>query len=174
MKRIYHRILSFFHCLRRGFRYFKVGYNNYDFDYEYMLELEYFKMKEMLKYFQNAGFIADYSIIIRDIKLAISLLEIILGKKDDEITKYVKTDWKPTENSTFIERELKSHKFIFIGKLNLRNIGRFFNNRQDSLWIENLKNGYETNGVVMEELYKRKAWYLYNKLRLYKMKTWWD
>ena len=52
--------------------------HNYDFDYAFMLEIEKHKLKNMLKYFKKSNIREDNAIVIRDLKLAIYLLDIIL------------------------------------------------------------------------------------------------
>lgn len=53
---------------------------------------------------------------------------------------------------------------FFEGYINSKNIDRFF--PKDALSI------YEIN--ILPSLRIQKAWYLYNKLRYYYMKEWWD
>ena len=51
--------------------------NGYSFDFGYLYELEYSKLEEMLHYFEKYGLSTDNDNIIRQIKLAMKLLNII-------------------------------------------------------------------------------------------------
>ncbi|MEG1008257.1 MAG: hypothetical protein RSE41_00160 [Clostridia bacterium] len=113
-------------------------------DWIYMLELEKAKLETMLSYFNQSHIVEDENIIIRDIKLAISLIDIII---DDGMS-----------NTSFENGEFQDNN-----KVNLRNANRFM----PSL---NITGFVCAKGYVKTE----KAWHLYNKLRLYKMRNWWD
>lgn len=175
-KKLYYKTYNFFANIKEGIKYFKIGFKNYNFDYEYLLELELFKLKEMKDYFQDGKLIANYSEIVRDIKLAISLIEIIIGKKDDELIKCIENnEWKPSDNSTIIDEALNKYKYIFLKNINLNNIDKFISNKENARWFKKmLKEKNFMTASLKEEMYKRKAWYLYCKLRFDKMQSWWD
>lgn len=114
-------------------------------DWTYMLQLEKAKLETMLSYFNQSHIIADEEIVIRDIKLAISLIDIIIDEG--------------MSNTTFENGKLHDNN-----KVNLRNANRFVSYKflsADFLCVK---------GLVRTE----KAWHLYHKLRLYKMRNWWD
>ena len=62
--------------------WFPIIWNDYDWDHSYLLKIEQHKLKSMLKYFIKSNLVKDNDIIIRDIKLCISLIDIILERGD--------------------------------------------------------------------------------------------
>lgn len=115
------------------------------FDYGFCLEIEKEMLNRMLQFFSSdEPMVGDSKQIAREIKLAINLLEIITE-----------------ENSAIIL--VGSEEYILDKYVNVRNASRFYKFQDDY-----------SNPIVQDQVRIAKAWYLYNKLRLHKMQTWWD
>lgn len=59
--------------------YEKILKNDFDWDWQYMLDLERHKLKRMYKYFTEHDFSAADSRVAKELNLAIKLIEIICG-----------------------------------------------------------------------------------------------
>lgn len=114
-------------------------------DWEYMLDLEKAKLETMLKYFKKSQIVEDWKIIVRDIKLAIKLIDLI---KDEGMSN---TEWV-------------GHELVDNNVVNRRNAKRFLNES-----IMNSDYPFRNSYLKTE-----KVWNLYHKLRLYRMRSWWD
>lgn len=115
-----------------------------DFDFGFLLILEKRKLQNMLKYFSSDKVYVNTTTIVRDIKLAIKCLEIY---NDDDYLQF------------------KVVNPYYTGYVNLGNSKRF---------IENIDNINEGNTIRKHIIREEKAWHLYNLIREYKMRTWWD
>lgn len=133
---------------------------NKDWDYLFLLKLEYYKLKQMYTYFSKNEV---RNIICRDIKLCIKLLEIYFDLDNNINLEKAKT-------------------------INIRNSNRFLEDYEVA-WLNEEKpehfnfktmsgNEYnipiDTVNLAKEALYKNKVWHLYNLIREYKTETWWD
>ena len=142
-----------------------------DWDYEYLLELEEFKLKRMLKYFKKSRII-DATFIIRDISICLKCLEII-QEKDKEFLEYL--------DSSFNSEKLFSLKLgKFSPYVNIRNERRFFRRNVIQKQIEDKEPYLGEEGrqyrilSLKVSLRQMKAFHLYNLIRTYKMQTWWE
>lgn len=135
----------------------KYAIKGYPFDFGYIWDLEKAKLEEMLNYFSKANIILpeDYELIIRDIKLAIKLLDII---REEELT----FEYKPTED---FER-LTGFDYECLVNVNTNNAHRFINPRTDNL-------EFAINRMP-HLVYLAKAKHLYYKLMEYRIEHWWD
>ena len=130
-------------------------------DWRFLTELELEKLKQMLHGFEGPNtHLMNADDVVRDLKLAIYLLSNVI--KDNKAQDYV---CDKTEENVF-----RKYKFIPNRYINIRNSKRFlplvdFNKEGLS---EDIINLYKCT------LYEQKCWYLYNKLRAYKMRNWWD
>ena len=113
-------------------------YNNHD--WEFMLDLEQFKLKRMSKYFSKSNLSYDCEKTVKEINLCIKLIDIILEK----------------DLPGFLYNNTKKLPYI-----NTRNYKRF------------LKYIYD-NDNYRDDLRQTKALYLYNLIRTYRMRSWWD
>lgn len=107
-------------------------------DWEYMIDLEYFQLKQMLKYFIKSDLTTNNEFIVRDIRICITLIEIIKNEAED------------------------------VTYINIKNYKRF----TPEITEEQI-NGYLKDRLA-KEVAIEKAFSLYNKIRSYKMQTWWD
>ena len=122
---------------------------DFDWDYGFLLQIEYYKLKRMLKYFQESNITSDRESIVRDLKLCISLLEKII-------------------NSDF------NYKTV-----NIKNIDRFINKEVYEDWDPNFLSELNVKlspiaELLREHLVEEKVWHLYHLIREYRMRYWWD
>ena len=119
-------------------------------DFIYMLYIEKQALIQMQKYHEESNRIEDNPTIAKQIKLAISLLNIADGTD---------SAWK--HSGSHVE-----HNFTqWVDRhINIKNSRRFINH--------NIKN-FDTP-IFLDDFRRVKAWYLYNKLRSQYMLAWWD
>ena len=134
--------------------------NGYGFDYGYLYNLELAKLNEMVGYFTKYGISADNDKYIRQMKLAIKLLEIVI----EEDGYYF--EWPSNVEPNSIESLKKElAKYVCTVKVNTKNADRFVNNDMEKDFYVNR---------YPHELYLLKAKHLYHKLRNDFEQTWWD
>lgn len=117
-------------------------------DFAYLLELEYHKIKEMRDHHKKHQSWEGCEIAIRDMTTCLNLIDIILEKDKRRYDVY-------TNNN-------RTH-------INIRNAKRFANYFEGKVFEKS-----EVSAVIKNMLRIEKALYLYNKIRAYKMLTWWD
>lgn len=143
-----------------------------DWDYTFMLEIEYMKLRQMEEYFKKRDTFVGIEYVRRDLRICLRLLDIVMGKndlniehsslkfipfKDDNGRKMYKVDGAP---------KIISYRKLYV---NVRNASRFvkfdFNNPDMD----------ESSEISHKEsLRLHKAWHLYNLIRTYRMFEWWD
>ena len=121
-------------------KYSKILKEDRDYDFEYMLDLEKFKLKRMSEYFSKSQIISDWERVVKEINLCIKLIDIVLER----------------DLPGFLYNNTKKLPYI-----NTRNHKRF------------LKYIYD-NDSYRDDLRQTKALHLYNLIRTYKMRSWWD
>ena len=121
-------------------KYSKILKEDRDYDWEFMLDLEKFKLKRMSEYFSKSQIISDWERVVKEINLCIKLIDIITEK----------------DPPGYLYDETKKLPYI-----NTRNHKRF------------LKYIYD-NDSYRDDLRQTKALYLYNLIRTYRMRSWWD
>ena len=126
---------------------------DFDWDYGFLLRIEHYKMKRMLKYFQNSNITSDRESIVRDLKLCISLLEKIMNMDFNYKTINIRNI------NRFLEKDL------YEGKLNDWNPNYF---SELNVELSPLAK------IIREHLSEQKIWHLYNLIREYRMRYWWD
>ena len=116
-------------------------------DFGFNLEIEKEMLNRMYEFYSSDKPVAVGSErVAREVKLAIKLLGIIM-EEDSAIS------WRGLGNP---------NKWTMVKYVNIKNANRF-------------GISFELNSPILKDyLRKTKAWYLYNKLRLYKMQTWWE
>ena len=121
-------------------KYSKILKEDRDYDFEYMLDLEKFKLKRMSEYFSKSQIISDWERVVKEINLCIKLIDIITEK----------------DPPGYLYNGTKKLPYV-----NTRNYKRF------------LKYIYD-NDFYRDDLRQTKALYLYNLIRTYRMRSWWD
>lgn len=138
-----------------------------DYDYAYLLELEQFKLRRMVKNFSEASVPhVGIEFTIRDLKMCVSLLDIIL-ERDAPYKTYMEENYGPNgkvkmsigeDNILKVDHEPDSYKTpVHVNTRNYRRFG-FKEEPKNILWMD----------------YRRvKALRLYNKLRNRLFRWWW-
>lgn len=129
------------------YRYFLA--NQKDWDYEYLLNLERFKLSLMLKYFIKYPHV-DHNNDIKWISICIKLIDIIL------------------EKDLSYNYDYTSNKYTIIKYVNITNSNRFIKD----LFIE--EDSKKVFIIKKDHLRQNKALYLYNKIRYNYLLEWWD
>lgn len=131
--------------------------NGYAFDFGYLYNLELAKLKEMVDYFTKYGISADNDLYIKQMKLAIKLLQIVINEEGYHFEHNI--DNNGSKKFTDL------NKYVCDVTVNTKNAHRFVHNEKER---EFYVNNYP------HELYLLKAKHLYHKLREYYEQTWWD
>jgi hypothetical protein len=164
-KKIYRRVRRFFWNIQRLFQWAPVIWNNADWDYEYMLRIERYKLSRMLKSLSRDGVWADQTYSTRDIRICISLIDIIL-EEDKPHRTYGETafsGWKMTTRNGKLVILERPENVAYPVHVNLRNKDRFLPGSV----------GNETS-PFKDMLRQEKAMRLYNLIRAYNMTEWFD
>lgn len=133
---------------------------NKDWDYLFLLKLEYYKLKQMYTYFSKNEV---RNIICRDIKLCIKLLEIYF-----DLDNNINLEKAKTVNIRNSNRFLEDYEVAWLNEEK----PEYFNFKTMSGNEYNIP--IDTVNLAKEALYKNKVWHLYNLIREYKTETWWD
>ena len=142
MKKLWYNIKNFF---RNLCNYRKILWNDKQFDFGYLLELEKLKLQLMIKEFKTHPH-TDHTSNIRWMQICIKLIDII--QEDDSALEY--SDAPNTE------------KFKLVKYINIRNASRFrFDEAAFGIFIKKC-------------LRQRKALYLYSTIRYNYIFEWWD
>lgn len=116
-------------------------------DFGFNLEIEREMLNRMYEFYSSDKPVAvESERVAREVKLAIKLLGIIM-EEDSAVS------WGGLGNP---------NKWTLVKYVNIKNASRFgtFPELEEP--------------IMRAYLRQTKAWYLYNKLRLYRMHTWWD
>lgn len=124
-------------------------------DYEYLLKLEQYKIREMITYFKKHHHVSDWEFVIRDLEICNKLIDIIQGEDKHH---------KSWLHNCYGVRPIQYLSFpVYV---NTRNYKRFSRPCRDlpshiiASWQADIR--------------QKKALYLYNKIRSFKMFYWWD
>jgi hypothetical protein len=132
-------------------------------DYSYLLAIEQRKLREMANYFKRSKLTVGWERQVKECELCVKLIDIIL-EKDNDYRAWLHANYGGTNILELqIREQLPFHKYI-----NVNNAHRFmthFHEAKSNPYI------YESLKV---ELRRQKAFYLYHKIRLYHMQSWWD
>lgn len=131
-------------------------------DWSYLLNLERCKIREMMNYINKTRRFVGYQTVVRDMQICIKLIDIVL-EEDTLYKSWLHQSYRhPIKDFETIE-EVKFPKYM-----NIRNRHRFLH--------KDFLNGDYPNifNSLLAEYRKRKALALYNKIRTYKLFSWWD
>lgn len=129
-----------------------------DWDFEYLLRLERYKLKRMAKYFEKSKLTVGWDKQVSGCNLAVKLLDIIV-EEDAPYKHWLHESYGKKENGVYVVKEFPRY-------INTRNAKRFFPE-----WVEE---GLPIHKSLKVELRRQKAWYLYNRLRYLRALSWWD
>lgn len=160
-------IRSFFEFLGRWLSYYKVLRRAYDFDFSSILVVEKHQLtrvrNSIIKYHSSINWKND----VHWINIALKLLDIIEeGGGAELIGKGL--IFEPYRDSLYRVVDDPDSKWILPVYVNTANSKRFTPIEKEK--FEDPKTG----PLMKEHLREEKAWYLYHKLRIYKMRSWWD
>lgn len=167
MKRIWNRLISWWnlHFSHAKLVLVKTALDSAPWDWTYLLQLEQAKFKEMAVYFEQSKVSSDWEFQVRDCKLCIKLIDIIL-EQDEPFTQWLESNYGIYKDKSISVEEIL--RVPISTHVNTRNAARF---------VEN-PNTYEsdvpTSNLFEVDLRQIKAFYLYQKIRLYKLQNLWD
>lgn len=127
-------------------------------DFAYLLELEQHKIREIRNYMQKHHHLINWQLVIRDMNICLKLIDIIL-EKDQYYNSWL--------DNCYGSKPYKQLPFpVYV---NAKNYKRFMP----------LLEKFGHDDVYLQanlniSLRQKKALYLYNKIRAYRMETWWD
>ena len=156
LTRSYNSICCWFrHNLNTShWRLVKNAVKSYPFDYGYFYSLQQSSLQDMYNYFKTSYISEQDPMIARDLKLAISLLDIINENRD-------LFHYENLSTLTLIGlRDLKYKCDVYV---NMRNVNRFTETESRNVYEE-----------FPHELYVEKARRLYFKLLYFKSRNWWN
>lgn len=131
-------------------------------DWSYLLNLERHKIREMMNYINKTQRFVGWEIVVRDMRTSIKLIDIVL-EEDAPYKSWLHQSYgHPIKDFESLE-EVKFPKYI-----NIKNRHRFLH--------KDFLNGSHPNifNSLLAEYRKIKALALYNKIRTYKLFSWWD
>ena len=158
------KVNRFFRNVRNVIKWIPTLYKDREWDYSFMLEIEQKKLKNMIKWYEqnDYGNSTSGTMTVKQMKLAVSLLDIILEKENFWSIDYPE-DYKFVVDHTY--QSLPKTSFVIEKYINTKNYKRFFSWLNDSAM---------KSPSWKIDLRIRKAWCLYHKLRYYRMRNWWD
>lgn len=167
MKKIWNKLVSWWnlHFSHSKLVLIRTALDSAPWDWTYLLQLEQAKFKEMAIYFEQSKVSSDWKFQVRDCKLCIKLIDIIL-EQDEPFTQWLEENYGMYKN-----------KSIAIEKTFLAPISTHVNTRNASRFGETLdtyESDPQTSNLFKVDLRQIKAFYLYQKIRLYKLQNLWD
>lgn len=162
-------VRRFWENVGRWFSYFNISRRIYDFDYSSILVVERHqitRVRDSIVHYHNHLY-ADRD--IERLNLALKLLDII---EEDGCSEYIGkplkfVESKDKEGLYHIENDPESYYTIPV-YVNYKNASRFCK-MEMSRYADN-----KSGALWQSHLRVEKAWYIYHKLRLYFMRSWWD
>lgn len=135
-----------------------------DFDYAYLLIIERFKIKRMIKSFVEASCPHEgIEYTIRELKWCVKLIDIVL--EEDAITK--------TYMEQFGQNQLEIYDGIVVLKKDIEYKIPIHINKNNAYRFNKMWNKDSLNNNILMEVRRVKALYLYNKIRNRMLKWWW-
>lgn len=161
------KIRYFFESLGRWFSYYKVLRKIYDFDYSSIIEVERYQIIRVRDSITKYQSYVDWERDVYWMNMALKLLDIIEDEGGVElIGKGFSTE--PCENGLYRVVDNPDSRWVLSAYVNINNSKRFIPIKKEK--FEDPKVG----PLMKSHLREEKAWYLYHKLRIYKMRSWWD
>lgn len=164
--KIKHPIINFIIGLNRWFSYYKVCQNIYDFDYTGILEVEKHQIertRDSIIHFHNH---LNWKRDVEHMNLALKLLKIAM-EEDDSYEIVSGDSWiEPIP-----EEDLYTWKSNTVYKST-----KYINTRNSKRFSKLNYNKYDEDDrpLFLDHLRVEKAWYLYNKLKYYWERSFWD
>lgn len=134
------------------------------YDWHFLINLEQAKLKEMSDYFEKEDRFVGVEKVVKDIRLCIKLIDIIC-EKDKYYLSWLHENFttnKDIFSDNYSEVSFPKH-------VNTRNANRFLRPHN---FLENCnKKIYQS---LLVEYRRTKALHLYNKIKTYKLFSWWS
>lgn len=150
MKNLKSNIIRCWDFLCIWMSYFKPCKNVYDFDALGMLEVERHQLKRTLASIEKYHYHEDSEYNISWIKIALRILDRVL------------------DESSYMEYNVKEHKYVRKLYVNIKNYKRFIPglSEEDARRMD--------PDFLSVCLYRKKLWYVYNKIRYHYLHSWWE
>ena len=132
--------------------YFKVIWNDRQWDYTFFYRLELKKVQKMIEWWSNGDNVTSEKSVLRDLRICEYLLKVLSEEVD---------------HMEIISTHPIQYKFTRY--INLKNIGRFIPADQSDLIKEWSKSQW-----LKQDMYILKCKNLYYTIRNYRMGIWWD
>lgn len=160
--------MKFIRRLKFIWKWIKRIKDHYDWDYGYLLDLEYYKICDMAKWWKDndMGHATTGPKIYAQLCLAKDLLEIITERRDD----WYETVEKPESE---IPKAKAGELLYWVPRYDWK-INRYVNTRNHKRFWKLGPKDLRDDNLYKIELYKMKAWHVYCLLRERYMKDWWD
>jgi hypothetical protein len=138
-------------------------------DYEFLLKLEQYKIREMIAYFKKHHHLSNWEFVVRDMQICDKLISIVL-EEDKDYRGWLDANYGEGKWCYSNRKDFKYVRFHI--KVNTKNSKRFFPlaNFNDPIVLQHPH--LEDSAKIC--LRQQKALFLYNKIRAYRMKCWWD
>lgn len=160
-------IKYFFEFLKRWFSYYKVLRKAYDFDWESILKVERHQITRVrdtiIKRHNYEGWEHD----VHWMNIALKLLDIIENGGGAKLLNKGLT-FIPGKDGLYDVMYSPESKWIMPFYVNTRNAKRFMPIEREEIYEDK-----EHDPLLKDRLRENKAWYLYHKLKIYKMRNWW-
>ena len=144
-------IKHYWDCFKKGISnliyYFKVVWNDREWDWEFMVSLQKRKLESMIRYYSTNQYFVEQEIEVRYMKIAKYCLETIGNVYLDE-NKYV--------NDKNFDRIRKENGLSPV---------------ENEFWKAFKEKNYD---YFNEDVYEEKLWHLYNKIIQTRGRKWWD
>ena len=137
-------------------------------DFDYLLKLEQYKIREMIAYFKKHHHLSNWKFVVRDMQICDRLISIVL-EKDKHYQSWLDVNYGEGR-WCYNKEKIKYVRFHI--KVNTKNFKRFFPLAKFDDPIVLQHPHLEDNAKI--SLRQKKALYLYNKIRAYRMGCWWD
>ena len=131
--------------------YFKVIWNDRQWDYTFFYHLELKKVQKMIKWWSSGDNVTSEKNVLRDLRICEHLLKVLSGEVD-----YMEIV------------EPYPIKYKFTRYINLKNVSRFIPSDQSDLVKE-----WDREPWFKGDMYKLKCKNLYYTIRNYRMGIWW-
>ena len=152
---------------KESWQLLKQWFVGYPWDYCYLLNLEQAKLREMIAYHERNRAFVGWEKVVRDMKICVSLIDIITEKRSLFHFNGGLTFKEPDENGN-VEVTGENLGYVCAVKVNMKNVDRFIGSYKES---DAIRRVYEHSP---HELYIVKAQALYHKIRAEREMAWWD
>lgn len=152
MKQLFYYYRKFKQGIENLFYYFKVIWNDRQWDYEFLYNLELRKVQKMIQWWSSGNNVTNEKNVLRDLRICEYLLKVL------------------SEEVDYMEIvEPYPIKYKFTRYVNLKNISRFIPSDQSDLVKE-----WSREPWLKGDMYKLKCKNLYYTIRNYRTGIWWD